>query len=50
MMTESEYQQLLYTQIILNVLQQNMQELIDRMDRVESKIKELAATVQSMKG
>lgn len=48
-MTEIEQQQLLYTQILLNLMQQNMNELISRMNKVESKLKALTATIQSMK-
>ena len=48
-MSEIEYQQLLYTQILLNILQANMNELISRMNKVESKLKALTATIQSMK-
>lgn len=48
-MSEIEQQQLLYTQILLNLLQSNMNELISRMSKVESKLKELTATIQSIK-
>lgn len=48
-MNEIEYQQLLYTQILLNLMQQNMNELISDMEDVESKLKALTATIQSMK-
>ena len=48
-MTEIEQQQLLYTQILLNLMQQNMNELISRMNKVESKLQELTATIQSIK-
>lgn len=48
-MTENEQQQLLYTQILLNLMQQNMNELISRIDKAESKINELIAMVQSLK-
>lgn len=48
-MSEIEYQQLLYTQILLNILQANMNELISRMNKVESKLKKLTATITSMK-
>ena len=40
-MNEIEYQQLLYTQILLNLMQQNMNELISDMEDVESKLKAL---------
>jgi len=49
-MTENEQQQLLYTQILLNLMQQNMNELVSRIDKAESKINELIAIVQSLKG
>ena len=49
-MTENEQQQLLYTQILLNLMQQNMNELVSRIDKAESKINELIALVQSLKG
>lgn len=48
-MNEIEYQQLLYTQILLNLMQQNMNELISDMEDVESKLKALTATIQNMK-
>ena len=48
-MNEIEYQQLLYTQILLNLMQQNMNELISDMEDVEIKLKELTATIHSMK-
>lgn len=48
-MSEIEQQQLLYTQILLNLLQSNMSELLERMNKVESKLKELITTIQSMK-
>lgn len=48
-MSEIEQQQLLYTQILLNLMQQNMNELISDMKDVESKLKALTATIQSMK-
>ena len=49
-MTENEQQQLLYTQILLNLMQQNINELVSRIDKAESKINELIAIVQSLKG
>lgn len=48
-MSEIEQQQLLYTQILSNLLQSNMSELLERMNKVESKLKELITTIQSMK-
>lgn len=48
-MSEIEQQQLLYTQILVNILQSNMSELLERMNKVESKLKALTATIQSMK-
>ena len=48
-MSEIEQQQLLYTQILLNLLQSNMSELLERMNKVESKLQELTATIQSIK-
>ena len=42
-MTENEQQQLLYTQILLNLMQQNMNELVSRIDKAESKIKNCSA-------
>lgn len=48
-MTESEYQLLLYTNVLLNLMQIKLNDLISEMNEVESQTKKLLAMVQSLK-